>query len=94
MVLIAIGLVTGLLTGLTGASGMSVLISALLLIGMDVRDVIGLTFAVTLVNAVGAIGPYIRREQWDKQLVLAIGLPAVAGVTGRLNPVPATMQRS
>jgi uncharacterized membrane protein YfcA len=80
MVLIAIGLVTGLLTGLTGASGMSVLVSALLLIGMDIRDVIGLTFAVTLVNALGAIGPYIRREQWDQQLVLAISLPAVAGV--------------
>ncbi|MFT5130108.1 MAG: putative membrane protein YfcA [Rhodothermales bacterium] len=80
MNLILIGLVTGVLTGLTGASGMSVLISALLLIGMDVHDVVGLTFTVTLANALGAMGPYIRRNQWDKRLVLAVGLPAVAGV--------------
>ncbi len=55
--LIIIGLLTGVLTGFTGASGMSVLISGLLIAGLDVRDVIGLTFAVTFTNSLAAIGP-------------------------------------
>ena len=80
VLLVCIGSLTGLLTGLTGASGMSVLISALLLVGLDIRDVIGLTFAVTLTNATTAMIPYIRQGQWDRRLALAIGLPATGAV--------------
>ena len=55
-ILTIVGLVTGSLTGLTGASGMSILISTLLLAGIEIREVIGLTFVVTLVNSGIALG--------------------------------------
>ena len=59
---------------------MSILISGLLLAGMDVRDIIGLTFAVTLVNATMAIGPYLRNGFWDPRVTWAVGLPAFSAV--------------
>lgn len=65
IVLLVIGLATGTLTGLTGASGMSILISALLLAGIDIREVIGLTFVITLVNAAISLGPYWRNGHVD-----------------------------
>ena len=55
-ILTIVGLATGSLTGLTGASGMPILISALLLAGIEIREVIGLTFVVTLVNSGIALG--------------------------------------
>ena len=80
LTLLTIGLITGVLTRLTGASGMSILISGLLLTGMGVRDIIGLTFAVTFVNAVAAIGPYVRNGHWDRRVTWAMGFPAFLAV--------------
>lgn len=78
--LLVIGCITGVLTGLTGASGMSVLISGLLLAGLDIREVIGLTFAVTFCNAAAAIGPYLKNGEWAPRITWGTGLPAVAAV--------------
>ena len=78
--LVGIGVATGMLTGLTGASGMSVLISGLLLAGIDIREVIALTFLVTLVNSAASIGPYWRKGHVDPALVMKVSLPAVAMV--------------
>lgn len=78
--LLIIGCLTGMVTGLTGASGMSVLISGLLLAGLDIREVIGLTFAVTFFNSVAAIGPYLKKGQWEPRVTWAIGVPALAAV--------------
>ena len=55
LLLVMIGLATGGLTGLTGASGMSILISGLLMVGLEIREVIGLTFLVTLVNSATSV---------------------------------------
>jgi uncharacterized membrane protein YfcA/uncharacterized protein involved in tolerance to divalent cations len=93
LVFAAIGIATGVLTGLTGASGMAVLISSLLMIGsIDIRQIIGLTFVVTLANAFASIGPYWVRKNIDVRVTsiaaisialtvpighhLAIGVPA------------------
>jgi len=79
-ILILIGLATGTLTGLTGASGMSILISALLLAGIEIHEVIGLTFAVTLVNSVIAVGPYWRHKHVDLRSGMLVAAPAIATV--------------
>ena len=78
--LLIIGCLTGLVTGLTGASGMSILISGLLLAGLDIREVIGLTFAVTFFNAGAAIGPYLKKGQWEPRVTWALGIPALVAV--------------
>lgn len=79
-ILILIGLVTGLLTGLTGASGMSVLISALLLAGIEIRQIIGLTFVITLVNALIAVGSYWKHGHLDVRSGVLVAIPAIGAV--------------
>jgi len=78
--LIVIGLATGVLTGLTGASGMSILISALLLAGIEIREVIGLTFVVTLVNAAISLGPYWKHGHVDVRSGVLVAAPAIGAV--------------
>ncbi|HIF34430.1 MAG TPA: sulfite exporter TauE/SafE family protein [Planctomycetaceae bacterium] len=80
ILLVLIGAVTGALTGLTGASGMSVLISALLLVGLNIRDVIGLTFAVTLANAATSLPAYWRKGNINLRVALWLSIPAMAAV--------------
>ena len=75
-----IGLATGGLTGLTGASGMSILISGLLMVGCEIREVIGLTFLVTLVNSLTSVIPYWRRQLIDRRLAASLAVPAMVAV--------------
>lgn len=82
VVLIIIGVVTGTLTGLTGASGMSVLISGLLLIGTPIREVIGLSFAVTMANSTIAAIPYGRKGNIPFFPALLMGVAAAVAVAG------------
>lgn len=79
-ILLVIGVATGVLTGLTGASGMSILISSLLLAGIDIRQVIGLTFVVTLVNATIAVGPYWKHGHVDARCGMLVAVPAIVMV--------------
>ena len=79
-ILAATGLATGTLTGLTGASGMSVLISMLLLAKIPIREVIGLTFVITLVNSVIASAFYWRHGRVDVRSGCFVALPAMASV--------------
>lgn len=78
--LIVIGLATGVLTGLTGASGMSILISALLLAGIEIRQVIGLTFVITLVNAAISLGAYWKHGHVDARSGVLVAAPAIGAV--------------
>ena len=82
LLLLLIGLATGGLTGLTGASGMSILISGLLLVGCEIREVIGLTFLVTLANSATSVIPYWRRQLIDLRLAVLLSLPAMLAVVG------------
>lgn len=79
-ILILIGLATGLLTGLTGASGMSILITALLLTGIEIRQIIGLTFVVTLVNSAIAVGAYWKHRHVDARSGILVAMPAIGAV--------------
>ena len=71
---------TGILTGLTGASGVSILISGLLLAGVDIREIIALTFVVTLANGIASSIPYYRGGLVDHRLVSTVGLSAAVAV--------------
>ena len=75
-----IALTTGTLTGLTGASGMSLLISGLMLLGVDIREIIALTFPVTLANSVSSAIPYYRRGLIDGRVAITVSAGAFAGV--------------
>ena len=81
----ALGIVTGGLTGLTGASGMSVLISVLLALKTPAQQIVATTFAIAGVNATFALLPFLRRNRPAKHDILAITAPAsVGGVTSFL----------
>lgn len=74
-----LGVLTGTLTGLTGASGMSVLVSALLTLKAPAEQVIAATFAVAGGNAVFAIIPYLRKHNPDLHEYLIFALPTSLG---------------
>ncbi len=78
--LLGIAVATGTLTGFTGASGMSILISGLLLAGVDIREIIALTFVVTFANGISSSIPYGRKGLIDWRLALSIGLSASVSV--------------
>lgn len=80
LLLVGIGIATGSLTGLTGASGMSILISLLMLAGVDIRHVIGLTFVVTLVNASVSVWQFWKHGNVDRRAAWLVALPAVMAV--------------
>ena len=82
---LALGVVTGGLTGLTGASGMSVLISVLLALKTPAQQIVATTFAIAGVNATFAVLPFLRKNRLTARDVLAIALPAsLGGVTSFL----------
>jgi uncharacterized membrane protein YfcA len=74
--LITIGVFTGTLTGLTGGSGMSFLISGLLLLGVDIRNIIALTFVVTFVNSLAALPAYLKAGNLHIATAMCISIPA------------------
>ncbi len=80
LILLGIGVATGALTGLTGASGMSILISALLLLGMPIRDVIAMTFVVTMVNSAAALPPFMAHKNLRLKPALYLSIPAFLAV--------------
>ena len=59
---------------------MSILISALLLAGIEIRQVIGLTFVITLVNSMIALGSYWRHGNVDAWSGLLVAVPAIGTV--------------
>jgi len=82
---LALGIATGGLTGLTGASGMSVLISVLLALKTPAQQIVATTFAVAGVNATFAILPFLRENRPSKHDILSIAVPAsIGGVTSFL----------
>ncbi len=74
---ILLGILTGALTGFTGGSGMSVLISGLLLMNIDIRNIIGLSYVITLFNSSAALPAYIKSKNFDLAISLKIGIPAI-----------------
>lgn len=80
LLLFGIGIATGSLTGLTGASGMSILISLLMLAEVDIFHVIGLTFVVTLVNASVSVWQYWKHGNVDHRVAWFVAFPAVLAV--------------
>ena len=76
---LAVGAATGIVTGLTGA-GMSVFISSLLLMGFPIREVIGLSFAVTLANAATAAIPYAKKGNIPPVPAIVMSLSAAVMV--------------
>jgi len=76
---LVLGIVTGTLTGLTGASGTSVLISVLLTLKVPAQQIIASTFAIAGVNATFAILPFLSRYRPTAREIGAMAVPASIG---------------
>ncbi|MCB9780205.1 MAG: sulfite exporter TauE/SafE family protein [Alphaproteobacteria bacterium] len=77
IVLVFAGASSGAVTGLTGGSGVSVLLSILLLAGFDVHAVIGVCLATQVLTMSTALLPQARAEGLPWLLVPVLCLPAV-----------------
>lgn len=77
--LLLIGAATGTMTGLTGASGMSVLITVLLAFGIPADQIIASTFAVAGLNALFGVVPFFKHHRPTRNDLLYFILPASVG---------------
>ena len=76
IILLTIGGLSGCIIGLTGASGMSAMIAGLLLLGIDIKTIIPLTFVITLVNSFSALPKYISHKNIRIKEGLFIAIPS------------------
>lgn len=75
-VLIFAGTLNGIITGLTGANGMAVLMSILLLAGFKVHNVIGMCLVIQIFTMFAALYPMCKKTQLQWKVILLIGIPA------------------
>ena len=77
------GLFSGLVSGLTGLGGGTVLVPALTaVLGMPQRRAHATSLAIVISIATSAALLYILRDEVDWPLVLAIGIGGIAGAQG------------
>lgn len=74
-----IGSITGIVTGLTGASGMAFLVSSLLILNISAKQIIASTFLITGINSLFAFIPYWRKQKVSKTEFVSLILPALLG---------------
>jgi uncharacterized membrane protein YfcA len=77
------GALMGAVTGLTGANGMSVLVSVLVLAGNRIHDVVGLCLATQIVAMAAAAVPQVQTQGVSWRIVGMLCPPAaVAAFVG------------
>lgn len=77
ILLIIAGVIAGSLTGLTGANGMGIIITLLLLAGKSTLDAIGTCLLVQVVVMAIALIPYIKAKKLNLLLLALLAVPAV-----------------
>jgi uncharacterized protein len=78
--LVAVGLATGLLTGVLGAGGGFIIVPALTLFaGLALREAVATSLLVIAVNSVAGVAGTMHHATFDDRLVLAVTGFAIAG---------------
>jgi uncharacterized membrane protein YfcA len=77
--LIIIGIAVGALTGITGSSGVLIVVPALSYLGLSFQDAIGSSLLVDVITTLSVIFVYFRHGNVDLKISLILGLGAVMG---------------
>ncbi|MBT9314060.1 sulfite exporter TauE/SafE family protein [Leptothoe spongobia] len=82
MIYIIAGIVNGLVTGFTGANGMAVVLSILLLAGVNVHSVIGLCLSIQVFTMAATLIPLVQQVGLAMELIPVICIPAMVASYG------------
>lgn len=77
--LLLIGVAVGALTGITGSSGVLIVVPALSYLGLSFKSSVGSSLLVDVITTTAVIYVYLRHGNVDVRKALTIGLGAVAG---------------
>ncbi|GAA5418611.1 sulfite exporter TauE/SafE family protein [Sulfurisphaera tokodaii] len=77
--LILIGISVGILTGITGSSGVLIVVPALSYLGLSYYDSIGSSLLVDVITTLSVIFVYFKNGNVDYRVSLLLGLGAVVG---------------
>lgn len=78
-ILLLIGIAVGALTGITGASGVLIVVPALSYLGLSYYDSIGASLLVDVITTTSVIFVYFKHNNVDYKISLLLGLGAIIG---------------
>jgi len=78
-ILVLIGIAVGALTGITGSSGVLIVVPALSYLGLSYYDAIGSSLLVDVITTTSVIFVYFRHGNVDYKISLLLGLGAIVG---------------
>ncbi|BFH72952.1 sulfite exporter TauE/SafE family protein [Sulfurisphaera javensis] len=78
-ILILIGIAVGILTGITGSSGVLIVVPALSYLGLSYYDSIGSSLLVDVITTISVIFVYFKHGNVDYKISLLLGLGAIIG---------------
>ena len=78
-ILVLIGIAVGALTGITGSSGVLIVVPALSYLGLSYYDAIGSSLLVDVITTISVIFVYFRNGNVDYKISLLLGLGAIIG---------------
>ncbi|AWR97937.1 TSUP family transporter [Acidianus sulfidivorans JP7] len=78
-ILIIIGIAVGALTGITGSSGVLIVVPALSYLGLSYYDSIGSSLLVDVITTISVIFVYFKNKNVDLKISLILGLGAIIG---------------
>ncbi|MEW9491902.1 MAG: sulfite exporter TauE/SafE family protein [Candidatus Aramenus sulfurataquae] len=78
-VLIVIGVAVGALTGITGSSGVLIVVPALSYLGLSFKEAVGSSLLVDVITTLSVIFVYFKHENVDVKLSTLLGAGAVVG---------------
>ena len=93
-ILVLIGIVVGALTGITGASGVIIVVPALSYLGLSFYDAIGSSLLVDVITTTSVIFVYFKNGNVDYKISLLLGLGAIIGAQIRSRIAFVTPERT
>ncbi|BCU70887.1 sulfite exporter TauE/SafE family protein [Stygiolobus caldivivus] len=79
VILILIGVAVGALTGITGSSGVLIVVPALSYLGLSFKDAVGSSLLVDVITTVSVVVAYIQNKNTDYKISSILALGAVVG---------------
>ncbi|AWR93278.1 sulfite exporter TauE/SafE family protein [Acidianus brierleyi] len=78
-ILIIIGIAVGALTGITGSSGVLIVVPALSYLGLSFEQSIGSSLLVDVITTLSVVFVYFKHENVDLKISMILGIGAIVG---------------
>ncbi|MEJ2777257.1 TSUP family transporter, partial [Stygiolobus sp. RP850M] len=79
LLLILIGIGVGALTGITGSSGVLIVVPALSYLGLSFKSAVGSSLLIDVITTISVVIVYIKNKNADFRISAVLALGAVTG---------------